>query len=427
MTTEAINSFAVIADALEDSVSRAKKSDFYRERIKMPDGFNESIFKRIAPTTKEDLRRSYPFGLLATNRKNIATFHESSGSTGEPTSSYFSEEDWTDVTSRFLRNGINIGSDDTVFIKTPYSLVTTAHQMQYAARSAGAMVIPAGNRSAMMSYPKVIRLLKEVKPTVTWSLPTELMIWHRVAEESGLDHSTDFPDLRAMLVAGEPFSTRKKLRIGELWGGKHVFQDYGSTETGSLGGTCSQGSIHLWSDRLYFEIYDKESDSFLEFGRGSLLVTTLFREAMPLIRYELGDEAEISAHRCQCGSEFPTIEIFGRAAAEHIAKPPRSFLEIENAVFSLPKYLGVIFWQARWVDSHLDLEIECSQAVAAEASVTLERIFAELDLSASVKALEPDSLVKTSSLMVDSGFAKPRYIIDSPSHWNHGLQYANFR
>lgn len=427
MNGQTKHTFDRIAGVLEQSIAKAKKSEFYQDRIKMPGGFSEANFKRIPATNKEDLRQNYPFGLLATERKNIATFHESSGSTGEPTSSYFTDSDWVDVASRFLRNGANIGSDDTVFIKTPYSLVTTAHQMQYAARSVGAMVIPAGNRSAMMSYPKVIRLLKQISPTVTWSLATELMIWRRVAQETGLDLATDFPELRAMLVAGEPLSDRKRIRIGELWGGKQVFQDYGSTETGSLGGSCSYGKTHIWTDRLYFEIYDDKSKTFSESGRGSLLITTLFREAMPLIRYELGDDVEISSKPCVCGSEFPTIEVFGRAVAKDVAKPPHSFLEIEGAVFTLPIHLGVVFWQARWENTRLDVEIECSSAVAREAKASLESILGDLGMSSSVKTLEPESLVKTSALMTDSGFAKPRYIIEDPAYWNRGLQYANSR
>src|SRR5205823_2859473 len=98
----------------------------------------------------------------------------------------FTEADWEDIVSRFLRSDVGLGEGDVVMVKTPYALVTTAHQMQRAARAAGATVVPADNRSRQMPYTRVVRLLRDLPVSVSWSLPTEVLIWAYVARQMGL-------------------------------------------------------------------------------------------------------------------------------------------------------------------------------------------------------------------------------------------------
>jgi phenylacetate-CoA ligase len=137
-------------------------------------------------------------------------------------------------------------------VKTPYSMATTAHQMHVAARAAGAMVIPADNRTSMMPYRRVLRLLRDLQPTVTWSLPSEPLLWAAADRALATGTHERVPRLRALVVAGEPLSAAKRHRISELWGGARVIEDYGSTETTSLAGECSQGVLHAWADRFLF-------------------------------------------------------------------------------------------------------------------------------------------------------------------------------
>ena len=108
--------------------------------------------RRTGFTTKRDLRDSYPFGLLAVPRQRLATYHESSGTSGEPTASYYTEDDWADLSERYARKWIGIGPDDVFLVRTPYALMITGHLAHVAALRRGALVVPADNRSLAMPY-----------------------------------------------------------------------------------------------------------------------------------------------------------------------------------------------------------------------------------------------------------------------------------
>ena len=136
------------------AVAAARQSSFYEERLKNWSG----QWENIPFTTKHNLRQQYPEGLRVPGIP-VASYHESSGTTGEPTATYFSQEDWDVIVKSFLGSGIALNKKDWVFIKTPYSLATTAHQMQKAAEYVGATVVPADNRCYSMTYPKVIKLV----------------------------------------------------------------------------------------------------------------------------------------------------------------------------------------------------------------------------------------------------------------------------
>src|SRR5262249_24402315 len=153
-----------------------------------------------------------------------------------------------------------------------------------------------------MPYSKVIRLLKDLQVTVVWCMPFEALIWAAAAKAHGLDPRKDFPSLRAFVVAGEPIGPAKKQRIQELWGDVRVFEDYGSTETGSLAGDCASGNLHSWTYRLLYEVVAPDMQQVALEGVGLLAITPLFREAQPLLRYLVGDRVELRANACSCGS-----------------------------------------------------------------------------------------------------------------------------
>lgn len=393
-------------DALQLVLARAAKSPFYRERLP-PLVPNYEAWKRIPLTTKSELRGAYPWGLLAVPRETLASYHESSGTSGEPTSSYFTERDWDAIASRFVRNGAGIGAKDMILIKTPYSMVTTAHQMHRAARSRGALVVPADNRSSNMPYSKVVRLLKDLPITLAWCLPTETFLWAAAARLAGLDPAKDFPRLRAFLVAGEPLSSSRRRRIEELWGGLDVFQDYGSTETGSLAGECRHKRLHPWADQVFFELVD-----------GRLVITPLDREAMPLVRYLIDDRAEFLSDACPCGSPYPALRIWGRSETSLQA------MDLEEEIYSLPREMGVSFWRARRKDSAFDVEIEVDAKYASDATYLLgQGIRRRLGPAIEVRALNPFTIVPREVLERKASFLKPQFVFEKNDDWNQAILY----
>jgi phenylacetate-CoA ligase len=403
-------------------VDHAHRAKFYESRF-VAERRREKNWEALPLLTKADLRTGGPFGFLAVPRSELSTYHESSGTTGEPISSYFTSKDWEDVCSRFNRNAVNLTKQDAVLVKTPYSLVTTAHQMHRAAEARGALVIPADNRSSNMPYSKVVRLLKEVPTTVAWCLPTETLLWAASVKNTGLRPALDFPSLRAFLVAGEPLSQAKRKKIEALWGQAKVYQDYGSTETGSLGGECPEGNLHLWADRFLPEVFNPKTEETSRTGRGQLVITTLYRRAMPLVRYLLEDEVEVNEQNCRCGWVLPTVRVFGRASASILGRKILS-AELEALVYSLPLECGVLFWRARYDDSILEIELETASGFEAEACEWLKVQIAEcLQVKAYVSAVPEGTLVSKKTLTQMNQFLKPRFLFSARESWEGGLSY----
>ncbi len=410
-------------ERIPQALSQASQSPFYRTRL----GDRERLPATVAglatlpTTTKADLREGYPFGFLAVPRERLATYHESSGTSGEPTASYFTEEDWDDVADRFNRGAVNINASDTVLVRTPYAMLTTGHQAHRAARMRGATVVPADNRSSVTPYGRVVRLLRDLQVTVAWCLPSECIIWAAAGRAAGLRPERDFPSLRTFLVAGEPLTAARRARISELWGGIPVMQDYGSTETGSLAGECPHGSLHLWADRVVPEVYDPGTGRATAEGTGRLVVTTLYREAMPLVRYDTGDIVELSRAPCPCGWHLPAVRVHGRSSGGLGLKNGMiSQAGVEESVHGLPMEYGVLFWRARRAGGRLEMEIEVEPSMEGAACAALGE---RLPVPATVRGVPPGTLMPRSVLTDAGTFVKPRALFDEHEDWSKAVTY----
>jgi phenylacetate-CoA ligase len=406
------------AGQLPRVLAAAREAPFHRARL--PGGaLGADDWPTLPLTTKDDLRGSYPLGMLAVEFAELATYHESSGTTGEPTPSYLTEDDWDDIATRYARSAVNLGKGDAVLVNTPYSMLTTAHQMHRAARLRGAVVVPASNRTWNMSHGRVARLLRDLPITVAWCVPTNALLIAAAARLAGHDPARDFPGLRAFLVAGEALSRARRARIAELWGGKAVFEDYGSTETGSLAGECGLGRMHFWADRVYGEVIDPATGRSARHGRGQLVVTPLYRRAMPLIRYALEDAVELVPDGCPCDWKLPTIRVLGRSATHVVVQGKPLFpSELEEAVYTLPMAHGVLFWRARHDPRSLEIQVEAEPGHGARACEALaHEVHERLGISARVEAVEPGTIVPLARLDSQAGALKPSYLFPAGSGW----------
>jgi phenylacetate-CoA ligase len=416
-----IEDLTAVQDAgLARVLAAAARSPFYRRRGVPAD---RAGFDRLPLTTKRDLREAYPFGLLAVGPDAVAVYHESSGTAGEPTASCYGDDDWADVEERFGRKHVGLGPGDVMLVRTPYALMMTGHMAHGGARRRGAMVVPADNRSAVMPYARVIRLLRDLGVTLTWSLPTEPLVWAAAARAAGLDPA-GFATLRAMFVAGEPLGPARRRRIEEIWKVPLV-DDYGSTETGPLAGHCPSGRLHLWADRVLFEVYDPATGRVGPDGRGQLVVTPLRRRAMPLLRYNLEDEVEVSHRPCPCGWALPTVRVLGRAGAGvAVGRVRVSQAGLEEAVFGLPIEHGVLFWRARTDGTGLEIEIEVEPAHAADAvALVTEAVVRRYALTPRVTGRPPGSLMPSTVLTAPAQVHKPRGLFGPGEDWDRALLY----
>ncbi|GAA1739758.1 AMP-binding protein [Luedemannella helvata] len=375
-------------------------------------------------TTKQDLRDQYPFGMLAVPRRELDTYHESSGTAGQSTPSYYTAKDWIDLAERYARKWVGITPDDTFFVRTPYALMITGHLAQAGARLHGATVVPGDYRSLAMPYSRVVQALHDLEVSLTWSIPTEPLVWAATARAAGLDPAKDFPALRALFVGGEPLTGARRRRISEIWG-VPIVEEYGSTETGSMAGECEHGRMHLWADRMVFEVYDPRTGRIGVEGRGQLVVTPLFREAMPLLRYNLEDDVEVSYVDCPCGWQLPSIRVMGRAAYGHpVAGGTVTQQQLEEIVFSLPIEYEVLFWRARAEREVLRMEFEVPaghrEAAVAAATAAIAR---EVGVPAVVTGIEPGTLLPVDVLTRTKDVVKPRSLLAADEDWSKALPF----
>ncbi|GHD19690.1 phenylacetate--CoA ligase [Streptomyces violarus] len=412
-------------EQLSQVLEWAADSPFYRAKLARGGWPGDpSDFAALPATLKTELRDNYPFGMLAVPPSELATYHESSGSTGQPTPSYYTESDWLDLAERFARKWVGISASDTLLVRTPYAMLLTGHLAHAAARLRGATVVPGDNRSLAMPYARVVGALRNLDVTLTWSMPTELLLWAASARALGHEPDRDFPALRALFVGGEPLSPARRARISRLWG-VPVVEEYGSTETGSLAGECPEGRLHLWADRVLFEVFDPRTGRFTREGAGQLVVTPLHRQAMPLLRYNLEDSVDISYDPCACGWVLPTVKVLGRAIYGHrVGTTLITQYELEDLVYRLPYEYGVLFWRAQTAGDRLRVEIEVAPehatAAVAELTAALKR---ELSVESHVGCVPPGTLVPHDVLTKVPDVVKPRSLFGPDEDWNNAVLY----
>jgi phenylacetate-CoA ligase len=408
---------------LPQTMEWAARSPHYASRLggRLPQTRADLV--TVPMTTKQDLRSQYPYGMLAVPKTRLATYHESSGTAGMPTPSYYTEEDWVDLAERYARKWVGIRDDDTFLVRTPYALMITGHLAHAAARMHGATVVPGDNRSLAMPYSRVVRVLHDLQVTLTWSMATETLLWAAAAREAGYRPGEDF-GLRAVFVGGEPLTQGRRRRISEIWG-VPVVEEYGSTETGSLAGDCPEGKMHLWADRAIFEVHDPLTGRVGPDGAGQLVVTPLYREAMPLIRYNLEDNVRVSLHPCRCGWALPTVEVLGRSAFGYpVGAAKVTQHQLEELIFALPARFEVLFWRGRAEPDRLRVQIEVPDQHRAEASDALTAsIRATFDVDSEVSGVPPGTLVPREMLTSVHDVVKPRSLFGADEDWTKGLLY----
>lgn len=407
---------------LGGALRRAARSPFYQERAGVDGIWN---LDDVPVTSKDDLRSTYPFGMLAVPKAELLTYHESSGTSGAPvpTPTFYTAADWAEMVDRFLRNAIPMTRDDTLLVRISYALVMAAHLAHQAGLTAGATVIAADARTLASPYPALVRILRDAEVTLTWSTPFECLVWSAAARVAGHRSDRDFPALRAFYTAGEPLGPARRARISELWGGVPVLDIYGSTEIGPVSGTCPAGVMHFWADRLLPEIYDPQTGTFAREGTGQLVVTTLFQEAMPLIRYDLEDHVELRYEPCECGWKLPTVKVFGRISHDYeVAGRQLSAARVEELVFQLPAAYGVLFWRGQARSDRLVVQIEVEPEHAVAACAQLRDLLAQaFDVPSDVEPVDPGTFVPYEVLAGQRSVLKPRRFFGPDEDWDGAI------
>ena len=266
---------------------------------------------RLPFSMKSDLRDTYPFGLFASPMKDVVRLHASSGTTGKPIVVAYTQEDvdvWTSVMGRCLA-GCGLHRGDIIQIAYGYGLFTGGLGAHYGAEALGAAVIPASGGNAE----RQIMLLKDFGVTAMCCTPTYFL--HLIDRAAGLGVDMKALPLRAGVFGAEPWTEWMRKHIEEPTN-VEAFDIYGLSEIIGPGVGCEcrkHDRLHIFEDHFYPEIIDPETGETLPDGaEGELVLTTLSKQAMPMIRYRTRDITAIMPGQCACGRTLRRIRRIGR-------------------------------------------------------------------------------------------------------------------
>ncbi len=317
---------------------------FYRDRFDKAKVKPEAIVSladvaRLPFTTGADLRSVYPTGMLAVPIDEAMRLHTSSGTTGKPKALFFSRQDIGNSADLCARSMVATGvtKQDIFQNMMTYGLFTGAFVMHYGAEKVGCLVIPAGPGNTE----RQLLLMQDFHTTTIHATPSFALYFTDILEKRGIDPRKDL-SLKRAFVGAEPYTeeTRRKIEQGL---GLRVFNSYGLSEMNGPGVAfeCQeQAGMHLWEDHYMMEIINPETGQVLPDGeQGELVLTTLLREAMPIIRYRTRDITSIMPEPCVCGRTHRRIRrITGRADDMLIVRGVNIYpQQIERVLMSVPK------------------------------------------------------------------------------------------
>jgi phenylacetate-CoA ligase len=284
---------------LREAVARAACVPFYKKALAKAKVTAQSI-RKLEDVRKADLRDGYPLDFLAIPRAQVARFHCSSGTTGKPIFVAYNRHDlntWADLCARFLTAG-GLRSEHTVHIAFGYGLFTGGFGLHYGCERVGAAVLPAASGNT----PRQVMLLKDLGADVLVCTPSYALNIAEVAQGQGVKPKD--LSLKFAHFGGEPWTEDMRRQI-EAGLGLMAFNNYGLSEVmgpGVSGECVARNGMHISEDHFLVECLDPDTLEPVEDGqRGELVLTTLTKQAMPILRYRTRDIAHLDPSPCPCG------------------------------------------------------------------------------------------------------------------------------
>ena len=356
----------------------------------------------IPYTTKDDLRDNYPFGLFAVPMKKIVRLHASSGTTGKPVVGGYTRADldnWSDCIARLL---VMAGAteEDIFHVAFGYGLFTGGFGLHYGIEKLGAAVVPVSSGNTE----RQLMLMKDFGATALVATPSYAMYLAETAKREGI-----LGDLKVRLVCmGAEASTPEMHTALQEMLGAFPTENYGLTEVGGPGvaGECREkAGMHINEDMFYAEIVDTEHNRVLGEGeKGEMVITTLTKEGMPVLRYRTKDITSVTYEPCKCGRTLARMaRVVGRTDDMLIIRGVNVFpSQIESVLMGM-KELGktyeIVVDRVNYMDT-LEVRVEVDDAGLLTDYSKLEELVAKirhalrdvLQLDVRVRLVEPFSI-----------------------------------
>jgi phenylacetate-CoA ligase len=360
-------------------------------------------FTKLPFTLKDDLRLNYPYGMFAVPLREVVRIHSSSGTTGKPTVVGYTRNDlknWSNLVARFM-TAVGVTHDDVVQIAFGYGMFTGAFGLHYGAEAIGASVIPMGSGNTE----KQIMIMQDYKSSVLVGTPSYAITIADRMEKMGIDPKG--LSLRVGLFGGEPWSEAMRREIeNRLF--ISATDNYGLSEIIGPGvaGECQyKNGMHIFEDSFLPEIIDPDTGQVLPPGSvGELVLTTLTKEALPMIRYRTRDITSLDYSPCECGRTMVRMKkTMGRSDDMLIIRGINVFpSQIEEVLVSMencePHYQLVVSREGSM--DVLEVLIEVTENIFFD-EMKMQRAFLEkvekriesvLGVGVNVRLVEPNSI-----------------------------------
>ncbi|MDR1060270.1 MAG: phenylacetate--CoA ligase [Clostridiales bacterium] len=398
-------------ERLKWAVSRAYDSvPFYRKKfdeigLKPSHIVSLEDIRKIPFTTKDDLRDNYPYGLLAVPMSQIVRVHASSGTTGKPIVAGYTRDDldnWSECIARLVTMTGGC-SDDVAQIAFGYGLFTGGFGLHYGLEKVGAAVVPISSGNSEMQ----LMLMRDFGATLFVSTPSYILYLSEFAEESGVKKSDI--KLRIGMFGGEGHTPEMRAEIEKRWG-IVATENYGLTEVMGPGvsGECTEFcGMHVNEDHFLAEIVDPGTLEPLGEGeQGEMVLTTLSKEGMPMLRYRTKDITFMDYAPCRCGRTTARMhKVLGRTDDMLIIRGVNVFpSQIESVLVGMPRigpHYQIVVSRKGYMDA-MEIQVELADASLLESYRELEklekavhdRLKAVLRLESKVKLVEPKTLAR---------------------------------
>jgi phenylacetate-CoA ligase len=361
--------------------------------------------REIPFTTKNDLREAYPYGMFAVPLKKVVRIHASSGTTGKPTVVGYTKNDietWAELVARIAFMA-GVREEDVAQIAFSYGLFTGAFGLHYGLEKIGATVVPISSGNTE----RQIMIMKDFGSTVLVSTPSYALYMAEVAEEIGVKKG----DLRLRLgLFGAEGATLEMKKEIERRFGIMATENYGLSEIIGPGvsGECHvRDGLHIAEDHFLVEIINPDTGETLDFGeKGELVITTLTKEAMPLLRYRTRDITSLNPEPCRCGRTLIRMSpVQGRTDDMLIIRGVNVYpSQIESVLMGIkgigPHY-EIVVTKKGYLDE-LMVNVELADTDMLEKHQLLEKLKEEvrlklksvLQIDVNVRLVEPKSLAR---------------------------------
>ena len=390
-----------------------EKVPFYRQAFKekgvTPDDIQTlADLTKLPFTSKLDFRDNYPFGLMAVPHEQVVRIHSSSGTTGKPIIAPYTQGDidtWSEIMARTLAAG-GATKDDVIQNAYGYGLFTGGLGFHYGAERLGASVIPTSGGNTK----RQILLLQDLETTVITCTPSYALILDETAKDMGIDLRDT--KLRLGFMGAEPWSEQMRGDIEERLGILAI-NIYGLTEIIGPGVSVEcpyKCGMHIAEDHFLVEVINPETGEQLPYGEeGELVITTLTKEAQPVIRFRTKDIVSLNPEPCDCGRTLVRMSrVTGRSDDMLIVRGVNVFpSQIESVLLAIegvePHYMIVVDRQHVFKSDELEIWVEVSEEVFSDEMQKMEkleqRLREEMDsvlgISAHIKLVEPKTIART--------------------------------